>query len=194
MNDAIRWHNSFCDAKSGSQNAIGEFCEQYREYLQTLAEQQVSGDLRRKVACSDIAQETLINASRGFHDFAGRTEVHFKRWLFVLLSNNVNDALRKYRYSKRREFGKEVCVNDLSSPLFPVDDETASKLMMKGEADVELMRAVSQLTEKEQQVIELRHRDGMSFRDVALCLAMTEVAARKLWSRTIMRLKELVND
>jgi RNA polymerase sigma factor (sigma-70 family) len=44
-----------------------------------------------------------------------------------------------------------------------------------------------------QQVIQLRHRENLSFEEVALRLGLSPAAARKLWARAIKRLrKEIV--
>jgi RNA polymerase sigma-70 factor (ECF subfamily) len=63
-------------------------------------------------------------------------------------------------------------------------------LVRRRETDDELLRAVAQLPERSQQVLELRHRMGLSHAEVAEELGMTEAAARKLWSRIVEELQE----
>ena len=63
--------------------------------------------------------------------------------------------------------------------------ETPSRLMMKQEMNQAMQRALTRLPADYQRVIELRHRDNLSFGEVAAALGRSEAAARKLWARAI---------
>ena len=64
--------------------------------------------------------------------------------------------------------------------------------MRRKEVDEQLLRAVAHLPERSRQMLQLRHQQGLSHADVGKELGMTEAAARKLWSRTIQDLRQLL--
>ena len=62
------------------------------------------------------------------------------------------------------------------------------------ETDVELIQAVAKLSFKQQRVVELRHRFGYSYAEIAEQLDTSEPAVRMLWSRAVSQLKNLLDQ
>lgn len=85
--------------------------EQYRHYLQLLADLQLNPRLRVKEGSSDIVQQTMLDAHRGYADFRGKTDSELRAWLKMILTHNVVTVARRYGTAKRAA-GREVTLQN----------------------------------------------------------------------------------
>jgi RNA polymerase sigma-70 factor, ECF subfamily len=181
-------------ARAGDQNALGEVLEEYREYLRLLARPRVGRELRVRLDASDVVQETLLEAQRDFHQFAGNSEGELAVWLRRILARNLADQL-KYHQSQKRDVGREqpleVLIEQaheaLAAPL-----STPSGHASRREQAVALASAMARLPPDYREVITLRHLEGQSFEAVAARMGRTAGAVRMLWLRAIERLGGLM--
>ena len=88
-------------ARSGNAEAQGQLLELYRNYLRFLARAQIGSTLRVRLDSSDLVQETLLDAHRGFEKFCGTSEAELVAWLRRILVRNLADQLRHDRRQKR---------------------------------------------------------------------------------------------
>ena len=189
-NATISWSALIHAARHGDDTALNEIWMQLRSYLLIFADQRLDAGLKGKLDASDIVQQSLLEAHRDFEEFRGDTEEELKSWISRLVIHNLTDAGRKFRQSQQRSVTREVEWNDATELAATRHQTSASSLVRRRETDDELLRAVSQLPERSQQILELRHRMGLSHAQIAQELGMTEVAARKLWSRIVEELQE----
>ena len=187
---SILWNELIQAARDGDDGALNEIWQQLRAYLLIFADQRMDDGLKGKLDASDIVQHSLMEAHRDFGSFRGQTEDELKSWSSRLVVHNLMDAGRRFRQSQQRSVAKEVAWDTLSDMSAARHQTSASSLVRRRETDDELLRAVAQLPERSQQVLELRHRMGLSHAEVAEELGMTEAAARKLWSRIVEELQE----
>ena len=188
--ETIGWNELIQAARDGDNAALNEIWQQLRSYLLIFADQRLDEGLKGKLDASDIVQHSLMEAHRDFVTFRGQTEDELKSWISRLVVHNLMDAGRRFRQSQQRSVAKEVAWNAQSDLSAARHQTSASSLFRRRETDDELMRAVAKLPERSQQVLELRHRMGLSHAEVAAELGMTEAAARKLWSRIVEELQE----
>jgi len=181
-------------ARSGDQQALGEVLDAYREYLRLLARPRVGPELRVRLDASDVVQETLMEAQRDFHQFAGNSEGELAVWLRRILARNLADQF-KYHQSQKRDFGREqpleVLIEQaheaLAAPL-----STPSGHASNREQAVALANAMARLPPDYREVITLRHLEGQSFDDIAARMGRTDGAVRMLWLRAVERLGGLM--
>src|SRR5689334_1370544 len=95
-------------ARGGSDSALGSVLESCRDYLLLVANEEVPCELQPKAAPSDLVQQTFLEATRSFSDFAGQTDQELLRWLQQILLNNIRDTTRRYRQRAKRDIGREV--------------------------------------------------------------------------------------
>ena len=189
-NTTINWLELIQSARDGDDESLNEIWHQLRSYLLIFADQRLDERLKGKLDASDIVQESLLEAHRDFNTFRGQSEGELKSWIGRLVVHNLSDAGRRFRQSQQRSLAKEVAWDAQLDMSAARDQTSASSLVRRRETDEELRRAVAQLPERSQQVLELRHRMGLSHAEVAQELGMTESAARKLWSRIVEELQE----
>src|SRR5262245_55513749 len=89
-------------ARAGDAAARERLFARCRDYLGLAARARVEGWLRAKVDASDLVQQTLLEAHRGFGRFQGATEAEWLAWLRRILDHNAADFVRRYRVGKRQ--------------------------------------------------------------------------------------------
>ena len=181
-------------ARGGDQDALGSLLEEYREYLRVLARSRVGRELQVRLDPSDLVQETLLEAHRGFREFLGETEAELTAWLRRILVRNLTDQL-KHHHSQKRDYHRERPLAELveqahqalAAPL-----STPSTHAVRREQAVLLAGVLAQLPEDYREVVTMRHVEGRSFEEVAAAMGRTSGAVRMLWMRALERLGELM--
>lgn len=186
-------------AKSGDQQALGDLIGSCRGYLLSLAQDEMGRDIQAKLGSSDVVQETCIKVANRFEDFRGDSPAELFGWLRTILQNNMHDARRKFRGTEGRDVGREASIDqgkstfDRAAQLI-ADQLTPGSTAAYGEQVDALKLAMQDLPEDYQKVIELRNWDRLPFAEIGQSIGRSEEAARKLWSRAIVQLTELMKD
>ena len=187
-------------AREGDEAARDELFAQCRNYVAIVARTQVESWMNAKVDASDLVQQTLLEAHRGFTGFRGETEAEWLGWLRQILSHNTHDFIRRYRTDKRkvgREQRLDAPINGPGGSLFhdpPDSGDSPSQFIAQQEREIELANAISQLSEDHQEVIVLRNLQRLSFNEVAERMDRTRPAVQMLWMRAIHKLEELLRE
>ena len=113
----------------------------------------------------DLVQETFLKAFAGLHGF--RPGTNFAAWLFRIAHNNFANQRRA---SAR---GQEALPDDLAAPDAGPSEEVESREALEG-----LARALGRLPPEYRAALLLRAEQGMSFRQIADALDLTEETAR----------------
>lgn len=168
-----------------------------RPYLWMAADRSLSGELKAKIAPSDVVQETLMQAKANFPRFNGSTEAELKAWLRGILVNNVRDVSRRFFGTAMRALNREVSLDedggDRHDPIANVIHTPGSQLVVDEETQ-RLMAALDQLPNDYRQIIVLRSIEEQSFARIGELIGRSEEAARKLWARAIDYLRLQVSD
>ena len=186
-------------ARSGDDDALGRILESFRTYLQLMAEDEMDSDLQPKVGASDIVQDTLFEAHRDFGQFAGGTTTEFVAWLRQIMRNNLANVRRRYLHTLQRRVSCEVSLtaNDSCGAAYQLSDPSATpqaKAVLR-EQDELVDTLLAALPAEYQQVLRLRHAEGLPFVEIAQRMNRSADAARKLWARAIDRLQgDLAED
>jgi RNA polymerase sigma-70 factor (ECF subfamily) len=179
-------------AKDGSFSALGQLLDQYRDYLLKVARGELGDNLAGKVAPSDLVQETFIQAVGGFPRFVGDSEADLKAWLRQILLHNIRDA-EKFWNRRKRRVAKEMPLENPADDL-PGCQPNASAVVRHAEDRMRLRNALAKLTAEHRQVIEMRSFKDLSFEEIGQAMCRSSEAARKLWTRAVDRLAELLAD
>ena len=182
-------------ARAGSREALGKLLEATRQYLHTIAQQELDADLRAKNSPSDVVQETFVEAQRAFEHFQGDTEAELLAWMRQLLLHRVGKLRRRYRDTQKRRLAREVALGGGESSEGPAGGLAAGGLSPSGQAmeheqDQALQAALGRLPEDYRRVITLRYEEQLPFEEIGRLLHRSPAAARKLWARAVERLQE----
>jgi RNA polymerase sigma-70 factor (ECF subfamily) len=187
------------EARGGNRSARDELFGCCRNYVAVIARTQVESWMRCKVDASDLVQQTLLDAHRGFDQFTGREEGEWLAWLKQILTHNAQDFVRRYRTAKRaagREKTFPSASDEIHDPLQQLqgDVSTPSQVLMAHEREVELADALSKLSLDHQEVIHLRSLQRLSFDEVAERMERSRPAVQMLWMRALQKLETLLDQ
>jgi RNA polymerase sigma-70 factor, ECF subfamily len=195
---AAHWQGRIAAAQEGDRHALGEIFEQLRPYLRSRAQEQLDPQLQVKVSPSDVVQETLLEAHRGFAEFHGQSRAEVLVWVQGVLNHRIQTAYRKYRGTGKRDLSREVRLHETEESEQPIqlvaNQSSPSAEVIGGEERGRLEQALQELPPRYEQAIRLRNELGLSFQEVGIALNCSADAARKLWTRAIDQLATRLNE
>jgi RNA polymerase sigma-70 factor, ECF subfamily len=180
-------------ARGGSGATVWELLAACRGYLLRVAAGRLDPALRAKANPSDLVHETLLEAYRDFAGFRGQSEAEWLAWLRQLLLHNLANFERRYFRTAMRRLRREVRLADGgAADAVAAPGPSPSSVLIAGERGRSVERQVERLPDDYRRVILWHHRDGLPFDEIGRRLSRSADAARRLWSRAIDRLQELL--
>lgn len=128
----------------------------------------------------DLFQEISIQLWKAYDKFRGDSK--FSTWMYRVA---LNTAISLYRKSKRSIKTGELYDNVKELAYQEYDDSTEVQL-------ASLYKAIHTLNDIEKALV-LLYLEDKSYREIALCLGISEVNARVKMNRTKTKLKKLLN-
>ncbi|GMA56461.1 RNA polymerase sigma (SigX) subunit [Alicyclobacillus sacchari] len=125
----------------------------------------------------DVVQEVFLRALRGWSRFRG--EASERTWLLQIARNVMCDKFRR----RRSEQAALRCA--------PVPD---SKWQHTVEASVVIESAIRRLRDSYQQVVILRHIEGLTVEETAQVLGWNENKVRSTTHRALVKLRDMLSD
>lgn len=181
-------------ARAGDTEMLGHALELCRDYLLMVAARGLGPDLIAKGGASDLVQETLLGAYRDFATFEGESRDELLAWLRRILRNNLAVFRRRYRETRKRRAALEVSLGaaDAGSrwSLLPADYDTPGGAAARNEQEATLIAALGRIGETHRQVVLWYQYDRLTFEEIGQRLGRSAEAARKLWSRALVRLSQ----
>lgn len=174
----------------GDEKAFTELVARYNSTLIRVARYYVGSD----ASAEDVAQETWIAVIRGVSSFEGRST--FKTWLFHILVNRARSVgSREHRMiavDPNESSGLAPSRFDQGGmwrePPVPFTDVIENGMV--NQRIVQLVReAISLLPEPQQAVVTLRDVEGLSTKEVADLLELSEANARVILHRGRTRVR-----
>src|SRR4051812_8602256 len=102
--------------RGGDQAALGELFTLNREKLRKMVELRLDPRLRGRVSCSDVIQETYIDAVQRVKHFAEKPDMPFHVWLRLVANQRLVDVHRQHLAAQKRDAGCEVSLQAAVSP------------------------------------------------------------------------------
>lgn len=188
-------------ARDGDEAARDQLFDKCRAYVQFVARAKVESWLQAKVDASDLVQQTLLEAHRGFAQFRGNTEGEWLAWLRQILTHNAADFVRQYRGTAKRQARREVSLRVATADRSrefdrdPSDPgESPSELVMRREDEIHLADAIAKLAEDYQEIIMLRNLQRLPFDEIARRMGRSRPATQMLWMRALQKLHETLKS
>lgn len=136
----------------------------------------------------DITQEVFVKIWKNMKKFD--TKKSFKPWLFQIAKNTSIDFLRKKKsipFSKfENEKGQNALVENLvATPMNLIENLSNKKV---------LAMAMQQLGEKEQKIINLRHNQGLSFKEISNVFNESINTIKSRYRRTLFVIRKSIQN
>ena len=134
----------------------------------------------------------MLTAQASFDQFQGTDREQLLAWLRQILKNDMRQAYRYHAQTDRRQIRRESPIDDSRQlgKRLPGREYTPSTQAGIHEEGELLQQALSELPEDYQQVIRMRNWQKMTYAQIGEQTGRSEEAARKLWARAIVSLKD----
>lgn len=178
-------------AQKGDQQAFERLVRAYDRNVLRLA----MNLLRSHEDAYDVYQEAFLRVYKHLHVF--RFDCSFHTWLYRIVTNLCLDQLRKRKV--RREESTVVETEDGPRDRmdgFPEQRELGDpqRALMSRQLGGRIKSVLSELTDKERLVFELRHYQGMRLRAIGEALGTTEEAAKTCLFRATQKMRAGLGD
>ena len=174
-------------ARAEGPAALGRLLDAAYGYLTFLAVGQMARGYSAKFGISDVVQESAKDAQRGFDRFQGRSTGEFFAWLRRIVQSNMRDEERKHARAIRRE----VRLGAVAPIAVPAEQETT---LSRADLTRMVEACIGRLPEHHATVLRLRYWEGLSFVEIGKRMGRSDEAVRKLWVRSLDRLRDEVHD
>jgi RNA polymerase sigma-70 factor, ECF subfamily len=140
----------------------------------------------------DLSQEVWLKAYRAIGGFRG--EAGFYTWLRRITVNTFLNHQREMKnmYSSGKKafrLGEMVSLEELG--LTPAEPRQAHEERLQQQMMVEkVMEGLSELTAQQRLIFLLKHREGMTYDEIASACAVSTGTVKKALFRAINRLRE----
>lgn len=176
-------------AKLGDVEAFEELTNRYERRIYTLA-MRVLGNQHD---AEDVTQQTFLSALEHLADFRGDSS--FATWLFRIATNAALKILRKRRglntISLEQSTEPQEGTDTIPHPEYIADwRQTPDALAQRAETRRVLEEALSELDEKHRLVFLLRDVEGLSIKETAEALGLTEANVKVRLLRARLQLRE----
>jgi RNA polymerase sigma-70 factor (ECF subfamily) len=183
-------------ARNGSNEALGELLDQWRNYLLLVANQELGDDLAAKAGASDVVQDAFAQAHRAFHGFGGKSQADLTAWLRQILLHQIFALRRQYFQSLKRDVRRETSLDADQRVRSDVeslpDGEQSPDCRLATKEDFQVVsRALDSLPDEYRQVIRMRYWESLTFEEIGARTGKSAEAARKCWFRAAQQLARL---
>ena len=174
--------------------------EDYRDYLQLLAQLQMDQALQGKIDLSGVVQQTMLEACQALPRHQVQDSDQLAAWLRRILANNLADEIRKLRTAKRdvrRERSLDAALEQSSNQLqewLAANHSSPSAHAQRQERVLHLSTALGKLPDAQREALIMRHFRGWSLKQIAEQLGRSHAAVAGLLKRGLQQLRILMRD
>ncbi|MFO0911046.1 MAG: sigma-70 family RNA polymerase sigma factor [Isosphaeraceae bacterium] len=199
MSESVQTDFLLDRARGGDSSARQQLMELYRSHLKRMVAVRLDRRTAARIDPSDVVQETLLEASKRLDGYLGNTPLPFLAWLRQIAAERVIDAHRRHVGSKRRSVTRErgeVELPDASGLALArhlVESQTSpSGHLMRKERLDRVRHALDTLSERDREVLVMRHLEHLGIEEIAGVLGLTAGAVKARILRALLRLKSVL--
>ena len=134
----------------------------------------------------DVVQDTFIKLIKALQE---KKEIqNEKSWLYRVCHNSALDYLRKIK--RRQEKNEEVMLSTSESEI----NEAPDKQLNRKEDKEFVNESLNRLSEREQQILNLKIKDGLSYKEIAAELDLTVNNVGFILHRTMKKLSAIFKE
>jgi RNA polymerase sigma-70 factor (ECF subfamily) len=186
----------------GDDEARGPLLKRHQARLRRMIDLRLDPRLRRRVAPSDVLQESLAEADQKLADYARRRPLPFYPWLRQLAWECMVRLYRRHIQARRRSVRREEVVGSglPDSSVLALAERlaarsgNASDALRRRELQGRLYEGLGRLAEADREVLVLRFLEDLSTRELAEVLQVSESAVKMRQLRALQRLRDLLGD
>ncbi|MBO5684445.1 MAG: sigma-70 family RNA polymerase sigma factor [Akkermansia sp.] len=176
---------------------LAELWLEYRERLQRLLVLRMPPILLRRLSVDDLLQETYMACGRRVDFLKAEPDVPMYVKLRLIALQTLTDVERHHLAAAKRDAMKEMSPEDdvaVADAWAHFADTISSPRthLERLERQAMARRVLSQLSEHDREILELRHFEEMGNAECAAVLGIEQKAASIRYVRALKRFRELV--
>ena len=176
---------------------LAELWLEYRERLQRLLVLRMPPILQRRLSVDDLLQETYMACGRRVDFLKAEPDVPMYVKLRLIALQTLTDVERHHLAAAKRDAMKEMSPEDdvaVADAWAHFADTISSPRthLERLERQAMARRVLSQLSEHDREILELRHFEEMGNAECAAVLGIEQKAASIRYVRALKRFRELV--
>ena len=185
----------------GNVVAQSKLLDRYRDRLRRMVSFRMDRRLRARIDPSDVVQEALAEAANGLKNYIQGPPVPFYIWLRSLAWQKLVRVHERHLRAHRRSVLRE------SHSLCSLTDESAHELadrlslsatrpdhrILQSELKSRVLVALSQLSDRDRDLLISRHLEQLSISEIARILNCTEGVVRTRHTRALARLARVID-
>ncbi|MEM7306408.1 MAG: RNA polymerase sigma factor [Planctomycetota bacterium] len=167
------------EAQDGNRHALSLLMERYHPRVLDMVRRRLGQSLRQRLDSGDVAQDVLAESIRSLVRFRQSKEDSFRPWLRALVENRIRNL------SRGQVPSSDVDTTELELRASSEEEGTAAWREKREweEKRQRLDRVIETLGGLQGEVVRLRYRDGLSYREIGAKLGRSEAAVSMLLSR-----------
>lgn len=176
-------------AKAGELDAFEALATRYERRVFSLAMRM----LRQEQDAEDVTQQTFLSALENLNGFRG--EASFATWVFRIATHAALKVIRKHKGLKMISLEEAAegtgQIDSIPHPEFIADwRQSPEQLVQRREIQRLLDEALAKLDEKHRLVFLLRDVEGLSIKETAEALGLSEANTKVRLLRARLQLRE----
>jgi RNA polymerase sigma-70 factor (ECF subfamily) len=189
-------------ASQGDDHARQQLLARHRQRLSRMVACHLDRRLAARVDPPDVLQEALADAARKLDDYLRERPIPFYPWLRRLAWERLVKLHRRHLRAQSRSVRRE------EPDVLALPDESAVELaqrliasgtgpsgqLLQGELRQRVQSALARLAERDREVLVLRYLEGMSTKEVAATLDISEGAVKMRHLRALDGLRLLAEE
>jgi RNA polymerase sigma-70 factor (ECF subfamily) len=189
-------------AAAGNRQARERLLERHRPRLRQLIGLRLDRRLAARLDPSDVVQESLADAAGKLSDYLRMQPMPFYPWLRSLALERLIALYRQHIRTSKRSVRRE----ERALPALPDEsalelaqrlcarNSTPSQRLAMSEARAQVRAALDRLSERDRELLVLRHLEQLSIREIAGVLGISEGAVKVRHVRALERLRDLLGE
>jgi RNA polymerase sigma-70 factor, ECF subfamily len=133
--------------------------------------------VRNQERAKDVFQEVFVKVHKSKHLY--NSSFPFLPWLFTITKNALTDEIRQFAKVKKQ---------------VSVDESIASPELQPEPSLSEVLPYIGALPSNQRQALELRYIEDKTFEEISETLKTSPVNVRKILSRGVQRVRELLKE
>jgi RNA polymerase sigma-70 factor (ECF subfamily) len=187
-------------ARQGDHPAREQLLGRYRDRLKHMVQVRLDRRLAARVDPSDVVQEALADAAQQLSDYLREQPVPFYPWLRRLAWEHLVMLHQRHLHAGKRSVLREEALNLPDESALQLAQRllgsctSPSRQLLRKELRRRVQDGLGQLGERDREVLVLRYLEGLSTRETAAVLGVTEGAAKVRHLRALERLRGLLGS
>jgi RNA polymerase sigma-70 factor, ECF subfamily len=176
----------------GDLAALGLMIDAHKDRLIAMLQRRIDPRIAVRIDAHDVLQMTFLAAQKKWPIARGADGISDYAWLYRIALDTLIEVARR-QTAGNRNIAKHAPLPEGSSMQLAqgiIDSGTSPSAAFSREENRQaIRRAVDLLAETDRQIIWMRHQDGLSHREIAAVLEVTENAATVRYARALQRLR-----